>query len=69
VHVKAWVDGRTIVDSELTIESPVVEKTLILPAGERRVLVETVSDRSATAPRPDGRDLALQVRWRFAPLR
>jgi O-antigen ligase len=69
VHVKAWVDGRTIVDSELTIESPVVEKTLILPAGERRVLVETASDRSATAPRPDGRDLALQVRWRFAPLR
>jgi hypothetical protein len=68
VHVQAWVDGRSIIDTKLSPTAPVVEKTVLLPAGERRVLVETATDRSATAPPPDGRELALQVRWSFGQL-
>jgi hypothetical protein len=69
VHVQAWVDGRSIIDCDLSAESPAVEETLTLPEGERRVLIDTAADRSALAPPPDGRELAVQVRWHFGQLR
>jgi hypothetical protein len=64
-HAKAWVDGRLVIDERLTGDAPSVTRSIPLPPGERRVLIETRADRSVVAPPPDGRALALQVRWRF----
>jgi hypothetical protein len=64
-HVKAWVDGRLVIDGELTGEAPSITQQVPIPPGEQRVLIETWADRSVVAPPPDGRELALQVRWRF----
>jgi hypothetical protein len=64
-HVKAWVDGRLVIDTQLTGDRPTVTMPVTLSAGERRVFIETWTDRSFTPPTPDTRDLALIVRWRF----
>jgi len=62
--VKAWVDGRRVIDTTLTAEKPDVSATVTLPGDERRVMIETSTDRSFTPP-ADPRELAVMVRWRF----
>jgi len=66
-RVKAWVDGRLVIDGALTAGADTLEAAVFLPSGEQRVLIETWADRSVIAPPPDGRELAVMVRWRFAP--
>ena len=65
-HVKAWVDGRLVIDGELTAKARAITKSVLLPEDERRVLVELWTERSEIAPPPDGRELALMVRWHFS---
>jgi hypothetical protein len=66
-HAKAWVDGRLVWDGTLTATADTVTREILLPSGERRALIETWADHAVTAPAPDGRELALMVRWRFRP--
>ncbi|HUR34733.1 MAG TPA: O-antigen ligase family protein [Vicinamibacterales bacterium] len=66
-HVLAWVDGRKVVDAALTAAADSVSVPVLLPEGEKRVLIETRADRAVMAPPPDGRELAVMVRWRFRP--
>jgi hypothetical protein len=67
--VKAWVDGRLLIDRLITADDTVVNQQVVLPADERRVLIETWADRAVEAPAPDGRLVSMQVRWRFDSLR
>ena len=66
-HAKAWVDGKLVWDGTLTAAADTVTKEVLLPSDERRALIETWADHAVTAPSPDGRELALMVRWRFRP--
>lgn len=68
VHAKAWVDGRLVIDDELTAGAPTVTTAVPLRDGQRRVLIETWTDRAVVAPPPDGRTLALMLRWQFSAL-
>lgn len=65
VRAKVWVDGRLRIDQQLTAESPSVSAEVVLPPSERRVFIETTSDRAVYTPEPDNRELALQLRWSF----
>jgi hypothetical protein len=66
VHAKAWVDGQLVIDDRLTVETPSVTRTVALRDRQRRVLIETWTDRAVVAPPPDGRALGLMLRWRFS---
>jgi hypothetical protein len=63
VHAKVWVDRRLVIDQPLTIAQPVATAPVFVRPGQSHVFIETWSDRSVTAP--EGRELALQLRWRF----
>lgn len=63
--VRAWVDGRRVIDGSLTTGANTLMQTVTIPAGEARALIDIWTDRSITAPPPDGRELAVMVRWRF----
>jgi hypothetical protein len=63
------VDGRLLIDRLITADDTVVNQQVVLPADERRVLIETWADRAVEAPAPDGRLVSMQVRWRFDSLR
>jgi hypothetical protein len=54
-----------VIDQLLTAGADSVSTAVFLPADERRVLVDTWADRAVQAPPPDGRELAVMVRWRF----
>ena len=65
LHVRAWVDGRRVVDTTLTSANNSVTHIVTIPAGEQRALIDIWADRAITAPPPDARELAVMVRWRF----
>lgn len=66
-HAKVWVNGRLVIDGTLTADQRTITQTLPLTGSVPRVLVETWTDRTETAPPPDGRELGLMVRWSFQP--
>jgi hypothetical protein len=63
--VKVWVDGKTVIDTELTTANPSAMTSVQLPDEKGRVMIETWTDHSFTPPPPDTRELALMVRWSF----
>ncbi|MBS1816588.1 MAG: hypothetical protein JSU08_01535 [Acidobacteria bacterium] len=65
VTVKAWVDGRKVIDTALTAGADSVTVPVLLPERETRMLVDTQTSRVVVAPPPDGRELGVMVRWRF----
>jgi hypothetical protein len=65
LRVRAWVDGRRVIDEALTSANSAVTRTVNIPAGEARALIDVWADRALTAPPPDTRELAVMVRWRF----
>jgi hypothetical protein len=64
-HARVWVNGRLIIDGTLTADTPALTQTLPLASAGARTLIETWTDRTETAPPPDGRELGLMVRWTF----
>ena len=67
VHFKAWVNQRLVVDADLTGAQPSSTTEILLPQGQRRVLVETLTSPVVRAPEPDSRELGVMVRWGFSP--
>lgn len=65
MRVRASVDGRSVIDTELTAGTTEVRGQVLLPDGARAVVVDTWAERATTLPPPDGRELAIMVRWRF----
>jgi hypothetical protein len=66
-RVKAWVDGRLVIDGTLTTASPEITRPILLRDGEHHVLIDTYAGRVVLAPAPDSRELGVMVRWRFLP--
>ncbi len=65
LHVRAMVDGQPLIDATLSADTPDVRAQRLLPDGTTAVVVDTWAERSTTLPPPDGRELAMMVRWRF----
>ena len=65
LHVRAMVDGQPLVDATLSVDTTEVRVQRLLPDGTRAVVVDTWAERATTLPPPDGRELAMLVRWRF----
>jgi hypothetical protein len=67
VHAKVWCDGALVLDVMLRNSVPVT-RSVRVPPGPPRVLIETLVDR-VVHPRdfgiPDDRDLGLFVHWDF----
>jgi len=66
LHVRAMVDGQPLIDATLSGDIPEVRVQRLLPDGTKAVVVDTWAERATTLPPPDGRELAMMVRWRFA---
>jgi hypothetical protein len=67
LRVRAMVDGQPLIAATLTADAPEVHARRLLSDGTTAVVVDTWADRATTLPPPDGRELAMMVRWRFAP--
>jgi hypothetical protein len=65
LRVTASINGGRVIDAVISPEQPAVTKTVVLPPGRYRMLIDTTADSSVTAPPPDGRELAMMVAWRF----
>lgn len=65
LRVTASLNGRRVIDDALSADHDVVTRTVVLPLGQYRMLIDTTADSSVTAPPPDGRELAVMVTWRF----
>ena len=65
VHVRARVDGRSLLDAVLTADAPSVTGDVHVGSQVGSVLLETNADRTTQTPPPDGRELGAIVRWRF----
>ena len=66
LRVRAMVDGAPLVEGTLTADAPELRAQRLLPDGTTAVVVDTWAERATTLPPPDGRELAMMVRWRFS---
>ncbi len=65
LHVRAMVEGQPLIDATLSADTPEVRAQRLLPDGTAAVVIDTWAERATTLPPPDGRELAMMVRWHF----
>ena len=61
--------SQPLIDATLSADTPDVRAQRLLPDGTTAVVIDTWAERSTTLPPPDGRELAMMVRWRFTGAR